>query len=169
LQDCKLEKQLTDLQAFRRFIYISFNDYNYNERATTATIGNRKTISLELTADSDTDEMVYITDMLDFVKWTENELNGLHALHLTIDDIKVINKCFDKLTKDKQRYLRYIANSPLCRKSATAEFNRHQKVQGKKSIDGMHLQHDFIIQIQKELNKDNGTHSTLLIELCKHC
>ena len=89
MQDCKLEKQLTDLQAFRRFIYISFNDYNYNERATTATIGNRKTIPLELTADSNTDEMIYITDMLDFAKWTESELNGLHALSLTSDAAQV--------------------------------------------------------------------------------
>ena len=122
-----------------------------------------------MTPDNDVDELFYITDLLDFVKWTENELNDLHAMHLTVDDIKAINKCFNKLTKDKQRYLCYIANSPLCRKSATADYNRRQRVQGKKSIDGMHLQHDLIIQIQRELNKDNGQHSTLLIELCKHC
>lgn len=177
LQGCKVtidkitktEKQLTDVQAFRRYIYISFNDYNYNERSTTATIGKRQLIPLELTADSTADELFYITDMLDFARWSEKELNGLHAMHLTTDDIKTITKCFNKLTKDKQRYLRFVMDSPLCRKSATAEYNRRQRVQGKKTIDGMHLQHDLIVQIQRELNKDGGIHSTLLIELCKHC
>lgn len=177
LQGCKTtvdkntdtKKHLTDVQAFRRFIYIAFNDYNYNERSVTATIGKRKAMPLELTADSDVDEMVYITDTLDFIQWAENELNGLHAMHLTTDDIKTITKCFNKLTKDKQHYLRFVMDSPLCRKSATAEYNRRQRVQGKKTIDGMHLQHDLIVQIQRELNKDGGIHSTLLIELCKHC
>lgn len=177
LQDCKTtvdkntdtKKRLTNLQAFRRFIYITFNDYNYNERSVTATVGKRKSIPLELTADSTADELFYITDMLDFARWSEKELNGLHAMHLTTDDIKTITKCFNKLTKDKQHYLRFVMNSPLCRKSATAEYNRRQRVQGKKTIDGMHLQHNLIVQIQRELNKDGGIHSTLLIELCKHC
>ena len=177
LQDCKTttdkntdtKKRLTDVQAFRRFVYIAFNDYNYNERSVTATIGKRKAIPLELTADSDVDELLYITDFADFMQWTEKELNDLHAMHLTTDDIKTITKCFNKLTKDKQRYLRFVMDSPLCRKSATAEYNRRQRVQGKKTIDGMHLQHDLIVQIQRELNKDGGIHSALLIELCKHC
>ena len=171
LQDCKVtiskttktEKQLTDLQAFRRFIYISFNDYNYNERATTATIGNRKTIPLELTADSNADEMVYITDMLDFVKWTESELNGLHALSLTSDDLQLLKDCIKAQSKDKQRYLRYVANSPLCRKSATAEFNNAQRRKNAKTIHGAHMQRDCIRYIRAGLK--TGEHSQLLINL----
>lgn len=163
MQDCKLEKQLTDLQAFRRFIYISFNDYNYNERATTATIGNRKTIPLELTADSNTDEMVYITDMLDFAKWTESELNGLHALSLTSDDLQLLKDCIKAQSKDKQKYLRYVANSPLCRKSATAEFNNAQRRKNAKTIDAWTLQRVCIRYIRAGLK--TGEHSQLLINL----
>lgn len=163
MQDCKLEKQLTDLQAFRRFIYISFNDYNYNERATTATIGNRKTIPLELTADSNTDEMIYITDMLDFAKWTESELNGLHALSLTSDDLQLLKDCIKAQSKEKQRYLRYVAYSPLCRRTATGAFNEMQRRKGTKAIDGAHMQRDCIRYIRAGLK--TGEHSQLLINL----
>jgi len=171
LQDCKVtiskttktEKQLTDLQAFRRFIYISFNDYNYNERATTATIGNRKTIPLELTADSNTDEMVYITDMLDFAKWTESELNGLHALSLTSDDLQLLKDCIKAQSKDKQRYLRYVANSPLDRRTATGVFNNAQRRKNAKIIRGANVQRDCIRYIRAGLK--TGDHSQLLINL----
>ena len=169
LSDCKTTvdkatkkvKPLTDVQAFRRFIAVTFNDYNYNERATTATVGKRKNIPLELTADSTADELFYITDMLDFVKWTENELNGLHALSLTADDLQLLKDCIKAQSKDKQRYLRYVANSPLCRKSATAEFNNAQRHKGYKIIDGAHLQRDCIRYIRAGLK--TGEHSELLI------
>ena len=163
MQDCKAEKQLTDLQAFRRFIYKSFNDYNYNERATTSTIGNRKTIPLELTADSNTDEMVYITDMLDFAKWTESELNGLHALSLTSDDLQLLKDCIKAQSKDKQRYLRYVANSPLDRRTATGAFNNAQRRKNAKIIRGANVQRDCIRYIRAGLK--TGEHSQLLINL----
>ncbi len=171
LKDCeatidkitKVEKPLTDLQAFRRFIYISFNDYNYNERSTTATIGARKTIPLELEADGSNEEMLYITDLLDFVKWTEKELNGLHAESLTADDLQLLKDCYNAQSKEKQRYLSYIAYSPLCRKSATAEFNNAQRRKGKKAIDAWTLQRVCIRYLRAGLK--SGKHSNLLITL----
>lgn len=164
LQDCKttVDKN-TDLQAFRRFIYIAFNDYNYNERSVTATVGKRKLIPLELTADSDADEMVYITDMLDFMKWTENEINDLHALHLTVDDLQLLYDCIKAQSKDKQRYLRYVANSPLSRESATGIFNTECRRRGKKIIRGYNVQRDCIRYIRAGLR--TGQHSQLLIDL----
>lgn len=156
-------KCLTNLQAFRRFIAVTFNDYNYNERSTTATIGKRQLIPLELTADNNTDELFYITDMLDFVKWTENELNDLHALTLTADDLQLLKDCIKAQSKEKQRYLRYIANSPLCRKTATTEFNSSQRRKGAKAIHGAHVQRDCIRYIRAGLK--TGEHSQLLIEL----
>lgn len=156
-------KRLTNLQAFRRFIAVTFNDYNYNERATTATVGKRQLIPLELTADNNTDELFYITDMLDFVKWTENELNDLHALTLTADDLQLLYDCIKAQSKDKQRYLRCVANSPLCRKSATTEFNNSQRRKGAKAIHGAHVQRDCIRYIRAGLK--TGQHSQLLIDL----
>lgn len=53
-----------------------------------------------MTSDNDVDELFYITDLLDFATWTEKELNGLHAMYLTQDELNVINLVFDeKLTK----------------------------------------------------------------------
>lgn len=156
-------KRLTNLQAFRRFIAITFNDYNYNERATTATVGKRQLIPLELTADSTADELFYITDIIDFVQWTERELNDLHALTLTADDLQLLKNCIKAQSKEKQRYLRYVANSPLCRKSATTEFNSSQRRKGAKAIHGAHVQRDCIRYIRAGLK--TGEHSQLLIEL----
>lgn len=171
LQGCKVtidkitktEKQLTDVQAFRRYIYISFNDYNYNERSTTATIGKRQSIPLELTADSNTDELLYITDMVDFIQWTEKELNGLHALSLTADDLQLLKDCIKAQSKEKQRYLRYVAYSPLCRRTATGAFNETQRRKGAKAIDGRNVQRDCIRYIRAGLK--TGQHSDLLISI----
>lgn len=171
LQDCKTttnkntdtKKRLTDLQAFRRFIYISFNDYNYNERSTTATIGKRQSIPLELTADNNTDELLYITDMVDFIRWTEKELNGLHALSLTADDLQLLKDCIKAQSKEKQRYLRYVAYSPLCRRTATGAFNETQRRKGAKTIDGRNIQRDCIRYIRARLK--TGQHSDLLISI----
>ena len=116
-----------------------------------------------MTPDNDADELFYITDMLDFAKWTEKELNGLHALSLTADDLQLLKDCIKAQSKDKQRYLRYVANSPLCRKSATAEFNNAQRHKGYKIIDGSHLQRDCIRYIRAGLKV--GEHSDLLITL----
>lgn len=115
MQDCKAEMQLTDLQVFRRFIYISFNDYNYNERATAATIDKRKTIPLELTADNNNDEMLYITDMLDFTKWTEGELD-------------IINIVFnEKLTKREYLFIQHCYKHPCeTRKNNARTFNKEK-------------------------------------------
>ena len=77
-------KHLTNLQAFRRFIAVTFNDYNYNERATTATAGKRQLIPLELTADSTADELFYITDMIDFIQWTEIVHFAVKLLQLSL-------------------------------------------------------------------------------------
>ena len=156
-------KRLTNLQAFRRFIAVTFNDYNYNERATTATVGKRQLIPLELTADNNTDELFYITDMLDFVKWTENELNDLHALTLTADDLQLLKDCIKAQSKEKQRYLRYVANSPLCRKTATAEYNKAQRRKNAKPVDAWTLQRVCIRYIRAGLK--TGQHSQLLIDL----
>lgn len=101
--------------------------------------------------------------MLDFAKWTENELNGLHALSLTADDLQLLKDCIKAQSKDKQRYLRYVANSPLCRKSATAEFNTAQRYKGYKIIDGAHVQRDCIRYIRAGLK--TGQHSDLLISV----
>lgn len=171
LQGCKVtidkitktEKQLTDVQAFRRYIYISFNDYNYNERSTTATIGKRQSIPLELTADSTADELFYITDMIDFVQWTEKELNDLHALTLTADDLQLLKDCIKAQSKEKQRYLRYIANSPLSREAATGIFNTECRRRGKKIIRGYNVQRDCIRYIRAGLK--TGQHSQILIDL----
>lgn len=171
LSDCKTTvdkatkkaKPLTDVQAFRRFIYLAFNDYNYNERATTATIGKRQSIPLELTADSNTDELLYITDMLDFITWTEKELNGLHALTLTVDDLQLLKNCIKAQSKEKQRYLHYVANSPLCRRSATGAFNELQRRKGAKAIDGRNVQRDCIRYIRAGLK--TGQHSDLLLSV----
>lgn len=156
-------KRLTNLQAFRRFIAVTFNDYNYNERSTTATIGKRQLIPLELTADNNTDELFYITDMLDFLKWTENELNDLHALTLTADDLQLLKDCIKAQSKEKQRYLRYVANSPLCRKTATAEYNKAQRRKNAKPVDAWTLQRVCIRYIRAGLK--TGQHSQLLIDL----
>lgn len=171
LQDCKTtvdkntdtKKRLTDVQALRRFIYIAFNDYNYNERSTTATIGKRKAIPLELTADNNTDELLYITDMVDFIQWTEKELNGLHALSLTADDLQLLKDCIKAQSKEKQRYLRYVAYSPLCRRTATGAFNETQRRKGAKAIDGRNVQRDCIRYIRAGLK--TGQHSDLLISI----
>lgn len=157
------KKRLTNLQAFRRFIAVTFNDYNYNERATTATVGKRQLIPLELTADNNTDELFYITDMLDFAKWTENELNNLHALTLTADDLQLLYDCIKAQSKEKQRYLHYIANSPLSRESATGIFNTECRRRGKKIIRGYNVQRDCIRYIRAGLK--TGQHSQILIDL----
>lgn len=156
-------KRLTNLQAFRRFIAVTFNDYNYNERATTATVGKRQLIPLELTADSTADELFYITDMIDFIQWTEKELNDLHALTLTADDLQLLRDCIKAQSKDKQRYLRYVANSPLCRRTATGAFNEAQRRKGAKAIDGRNVQRDCIRYIRTGLK--TGRHSDLLISI----
>lgn len=101
--------------------------------------------------------------MLDFVKWTEKELNGLHALTLTADDLQLLKDCIKAQSKDKQRYLRYVANSPLCRKSATAEFNNAQRNKGAKIVDAWTLQRACIRYIRAGLK--TGQHSELLISL----
>lgn len=156
-------KRLTNLQAFRRFIAVTFNDYNYNERATTATVGKRQSIPLELTADSTADELFYITDMIDFIQWTEKELNDLHALTLTADDLQLLKDCIKAQSKDKQRYLCYVANSPLCRRTATGAFNETQRRKGAKAIDGRNVQRDCIRYIRAGLK--TGQHSDLLISI----
>lgn len=156
-------KRLTNLQAFRRFIAVTFNDYNYNERATTATVGKRQLIPLELTADSTADELFYITDMIDFIQWTEKELNDLHALTLTADDLQLLKDCIKAQSKEKQRYLRYVANSPLCRKTATAEYNKAQRRKNAKPVDAWTLQRVCIRYIRAGLK--TGQHSQLLIDL----
>ncbi len=156
-------KHLTNLQAFRRFIAVTFNDYNYNERATTATVGKRQLIPLELTADSTADELFYITDIIDFIQWTEKELNDLHALTLTADDLQLLKDCIKAQSKEKQRYLRYVANSPLCRKTATAEYNKAQRRKNAKPVDAWTLQRVCIRYIRAGLK--TGQHSQLLIDL----
>lgn len=157
------KKRLTNLQAFRRFIAVTFNDYNYNERATTATVGKRQLIPLELTADSAADELFYITDMIDFIQWTEKELNDLHALTLTADDLQLLKDCIRAQSKEKQRYLCYVANSPLCRRTATGAFNETQRRKGAKAIDGRNVQRDCIRYIRTGLK--TGQHSDLLISI----
>lgn len=172
LQNCKTtvdkitktEKQLTDVQAFRRFIYISFNDYNYNERSTTATIGKRKAIPLELTADSDVDELLYITDFADFMQWTEKELNDLHALHLTQDEIKVINLVFnEKLTKREYMFIQYCYKHPCeTRKNNARTFNKEK---GGTPFNSYNL---FELKLKPALRKElkkQGIKRGLLIDL----
>ena len=116
-----------------------------------------------MTSDNDADELFYITDMLDFARWTEKELNGLHALSLTADDLQLLKDCIKAQSKDKQRYLRYVANNPLCRKSATAEFNNAQRHKGAKIVDAWTLQRACIRYIRAGLK--TGQHSELLISL----
>lgn len=101
--------------------------------------------------------------MLDFVKWTEKELNGLHALTLTADDLQLLKDCIKAQSKEKQRYLRYVANSPLCRRSATGMFNESQRRKGAKPIHGAHVQRDCIRYIRAGLK--TGEHSELLVSL----
>lgn len=160
----KTEKQLTDVQAFRRFIYISFNDYNYNERSTTATIGKRQLIPLELTADSDVDELLYITDFTDFIQWTEKELNGLHALHLTQDEIKVINLVFnEKLTKREYTFVQYCYKHPCeTRKNNARTFNKEK---GGTPFNSYNL---FELKLKPALRKElkkQGIKRGLLVDL----
>lgn len=164
MQDCKLEKQLTDLQVFRRFIYISFNDYNYNERATAATIDKRKTIPLELTADNNNDEMLYITDMLDFTKWTESELNGSHAIHLTQSELDIINIVFnEKLTKREYLFIQHCYKHPCeTRKNNARTFN---KVKGVTPFNSYNL---FELKLKPALKKElkrQGIKRGLLIDV----
>lgn len=175
LQDCKVtiskttktEKQLTDLQAFRRFIYISFNDYNYNERSTTATIGNRKAIPLELTADSNTDEMVYITDMSDFAKWTESELNDLHALSLTQNELNIINMVFnEKLTKKEFAFLTYHINHPCNNRRQNAyAFNKQLREKNERELNTYDLIEKKLKPALKKELKKQGITSGLLVYL----
>lgn len=172
LSDCKTtvdkatkkEKPLTDVQAFRRFIYLAFNDYNYNERSTTATIGKRQSIPLELTADSNTDELLYITDMIDFVMWTEKELNGLHAMHLTQDEINVINLVFsEKLSEREYSFIQYCYKHPCeTRKNNARTFNREK---GGTPFNSYNL---FELKLKPALKKElkrQGIKRGLLIDL----
>lgn len=172
LQGCKTtvdkntdtKKHLTDVQAFRRFIYIAFNDYNYNERSTTATIGKRQSIPLELTADSDVDELLYITDFTDFMRWTEKELNSLHALHLTQDEIKVINLVFnEKLTKREYMFVQYCYKHPCeTRKNNARTFNKEK---GGTPFNSYNL---FELKLKPALRKElkkQGIKKGLLINL----
>ena len=126
-------------------------------------MGKRQLIPLELTADSTADELFYITDMIDFIQWTEKELNDLHALTLTADDLQLLKDCIKAQSKEKQRYLRYVANSPLCRKTATAEYNKAQRRKNAKPVDAWTLQRVCIRYIRAGLK--TGQHSQLLIDL----
>lgn len=101
--------------------------------------------------------------MLDFATWTERELNGLHALELTADDLQLLKDCIKAQSKDKQRYLRYVAYSPLNRRTATGAFNELQRRKGAKAIDGRNVQRDCIRYIRAGLK--TGQHSDLLISL----
>ena len=101
--------------------------------------------------------------MLDFATWTERELNGLHALTLTADDLQLLKDCIKAQSKDKQRYLRYVAYSPLSRESATGAFNTECRRRDKKIIRGYNVQRDCIRYIRAGLK--TGQHSQLLIDL----
>lgn len=101
--------------------------------------------------------------MADFAKWTENELNDLHALTLTADDLQLLKDCIKAQSKDKQRYLRYVANSPLSRESATGAFNTECRRRDKKIIRGYNVQRDCIRYIRAGLK--TGEHSELLVSL----
>lgn len=160
-------KPLTNLQAFRRFIAVTFNDYNYNERATTATVGKRQLIPLELTADSDTDELFYITDMLDFAKWTENELNHLHALTLTQSELNIINIVFDeKLTKKELAFLTYHINHPCnSRRQNAYVFNKQLREKSKRELNTFDLIEKKLKPALKKELKRQGIKSGLLVYL----
>lgn len=116
-----------------------------------------------VTSDNDVDELFYITDLLDFATWTEKKLNGLHALSLTADDLQLLKDCIKAQSKDKQRYLRYVANTPFNRRTATGVFNELQRRKGAKTIHGGHVQRDCIRYIRTGLK--TGQHSELLISL----
>lgn len=116
-----------------------------------------------MTSDNDVDELFYITDLLDFAKWTEKELNGLHAMELTQDDLQLLKDCIKAQNKDKQRYLSYIANTPLSREAATGVFNTECRRHNKKIIRGYNVQRDCIRYIRAGLK--TGQHSELLITI----
>lgn len=175
LLDCKTTvdkvtkkvKPLTDVQAFRRFIAVTFNDYNYNERATTATVGKRKNIPLELTADSTADELFYITDMSDFARWTEKELNDLHAMHLTQNELNIINIVFsEKLTKKELAFLTYHINHPCNNRRQNAyAFNKQLREKSEKELNTFDLIEKKLKPALKKELKKQGITSGLLVYL----
>ena len=89
--------------------------------------------------------------------------HGYNATSLTQDDLELLKDCIKAQSKDKQRYLRYVANSPLNRRTATGAFNELQRRKGAKFIDGRNVQRDCIRYIRAGLK--TGRHSELLISL----
>ncbi len=108
--------------------------------------------------------MLYITDMLDFTKWTESELNGLHAIHLTQSELDIINIVFnEKLTKREYLFIQYCYKHPCkTRKNNARTFNKEK---GGTPFNSYNL---FELKLKTELKKElkrQGIKRGLLIDL----